>query len=178
DIRELKDQDTVILDESYIISMFKEPIPINDPDKGMGSILSDELLYSDEYVYWDRNKKLNMLILFQKKQDRPVYYNENGIVFIFLNEDNEAIFYTQTVLDQTETNGDKYTLIEPIIAIEKLYNSNELTTGDDITNIDLGFHTRIPPKGGVQVFSPTWRVTVNGEKNYFVNAIEGLVSSS
>src|SRR5699024_1600258 len=115
---------------------------------------------------------------FQTKKDRQIYYNENGIVLIFLNEEDEATFYTQTMLEQTETNGDKYTLIEPIKAIEKLYNSNRLRTGDNITSIDMGFHTRIPLEGGVQVFSPTWRVAVNEEKNYFVNAIEGRVYSS
>lgn len=169
-----------IIDGSLIISTFKKPVPV--PEEGSGSDIksafSDELLDIDDYRFWSWNEELNMLIFFQEKKDRPIYYNENGIIFIFLNDDDEAVFYTQTMLEEMEANGDKYTLIEPIKAIEILYDSNELQTDDDISSVGMGFHTRIPLESGVQVFSPTWRVTVNGDRNYFVNAIEGIVYSS
>ncbi|HLQ71758.1 MAG TPA: two-component system regulatory protein YycI [Bacillota bacterium] len=169
-----------IIDGNLIVSSFKEPISI--PENGSGSdiksIFSDELLNIDDYRFWSWNKELNMLIFFQEKEDRPIYYNENGIIFIFLNDDDEAIFYTQTMLEKMEANGDKYPLIEPIKSIEILYDFNELQPDDVISGIGMGFHTRLPLESGIQVFSPTWRVTVNGDRNYFVNAIEGIVYSS
>src|SRR5690625_7702747 len=84
-------------------------------------------------------------------------------------------FYTQTMLGEEDARQDKSSLIKPIKAIELLYNANELRTGEEITKVDIGFHTRAPRPSGVQVFVPAWTVTVNDERDYFVNAIEGWV---
>src|SRR5699024_3258245 len=54
----------------------------------------------------------------------------------------------------------------------------ELSSGDNITRVNIGFHTRVPFESGVQVFAPIWKVDVNDEKNYFVNAIEGFIFST
>src|SRR5699024_11109848 len=175
-----KDQSPVVVDDDRrVISTFKDPIsiPVDESDEDIKRAISNDITDADQYTYWARNEELNVLIFFQKKEDKPIYYNENGIIFVFLNDDDEATFYTQTMLEETETSSEEYSLIEPIKAIESLYNSNELQTGDEISSIDMGFHTRIPLESGVQVFSPTWRVTVNDDNNYFVNAIEGIVYS-
>lgn len=175
-----KDQSPVVVDDDRrVISTFKDPIsiPVDESGEDIKRAISNDITDADQYTYWGRNEELNVLIFFQKKEDKPIYYNENGIIFVFLNDDDEATFYTQTMLEETETSSEEYSLIEPIKAIESLYNSNELQTGDEISSIDMGFHTRIPLESGVQVFSPTWRVTVNDDNNYFVNAIEGIVYS-
>src|SRR5699024_9741688 len=80
-------------------------------------------------------------------------------------------------LGETQPRAGKKTLIKPIKAIETLYKANELRSGDEITRVDIGFHTRVPLANGVQVFVPTWKVQVNNEQDYFVNAIEGFVFS-
>lgn len=183
DLGDLKNQESTVIDDRLIVSEFKDPVslPLDEDDSDVFSELSDMLLYSDEYEYWGWDESLNMLILFQEQNDRPIYYNENGIIFVFLNDDNEAVYYTQTLLEDEQTTEDEYALIKPMEAIETLYNSNELSDGDDITNVSMGFHTRIPlesGESGVQVFSPTWRLSVNDDSNYFVNAIEGLVYPS
>lgn len=172
----LKNQETAVIDDQYIISEFKDPvsIPVGESSSDITDELSDLLIYGDDYEYWGRDESLNMLVLFQEKNDQPIYYNKNGIILVFLNDDDEAIFYVQTMLDDVDTDDDEYTLIKPMKAIETLYDSNELKAGDDVTNINMGFHTRVPMEDDVQVFSPTWRVTVNEGSNYFVNAIEGL----
>ena len=83
------------------------------------------------------------------------------------------------MLGETEQIGEKRKLIKPIRAIETLYDdANELKSGDDITNVNIGFHTRVPFETGVQVFAPIWKVNVNSEKDYFVNAIEGFIFST
>lgn len=165
---------------NVVISVFKKPvkIPENETDEGIESIVKGSIIFPDEYKFWDWNKEMNVLILFQEKIGRPVYFNQNGVILVFLNDDNEMVFYTQTVLGDAKEREDKKKLITPIKAIETLYNANELSSGDKVTEIDIGFHTRVPLANGVQVFVPAWKVSVNDNKNYFVNAIEGWIFSS
>lgn len=165
---------------NVVISVFKKPVkvPENETEEGIESIVKASIIFPDEYRFWDWNKEMNVLILFQEKIGRPVYFNQNGVILVFLNDDNEMVFYTQTVLGDAKEREDKKKLITPIKAIETLYNANELSSGDKVTEIDIGFHTRVPLANGVQVFVPAWKVTVNDNKNYFVNAIEGWIFSS
>ncbi|WP_163969302.1 two-component system regulatory protein YycI [Oceanobacillus halotolerans] len=183
DLSELEDRDDITyttIDGTILAAQLEDTIVI--PPEGsevfIRDIISSYVLHSDEYVYWGKNDNLNAYVFFQEKNDRPVYYNQNGMILVFFNEDNEMISYTQTMLGEADTRGDAKTLIEPIKAIETLYDTNEFYSGDTITTIDIGFHTRVPLENGVQVFAPTWKVTVNDTRNYFVNAIEGLSFSS
>lgn len=165
---------------NFVVSSFEEPIEISEDESNekIESIVKSSVVFPEEYLFWDWNKEMNILIFFQEKSDRPVFFNQNGVILVFLNDQNEMIFYTQTVLGDAESREEKKKLITPLKAIEALYDSNELYSGDEITEVYLGFHTRMPLANGVQVFVPTWKVTVNDEKNYFVNAIEGRIFSS
>ncbi|MDY0394694.1 two-component system regulatory protein YycI [Virgibacillus halophilus] len=62
-------------------------------------------------------------------------------------------------------------------AVGKLYENNQLNSGDEVSEIKIGYHTVVPLTNGVQVFAPTWKLTVNDKRSYFVNAIEGVVIS-
>lgn len=180
-LNDLKNQrTTTVINKSFIVSQFDQPIGIteNHSQKEIEQLVEDMFIYSDNYIFWDWNKELNVLIFFQEKMDRPVYFNSGGLVLIFLDDQNEMTFYIQTMLGDEDSRRERESLIEPIKAIETLYNNNELHSGDDITQVDIGFHTRVPLEDGIQVFVPTWKVTVNGEKRYFVNAIEGFIFSS
>ena len=99
-------------------------------------------------------------------------------MLLFLNDQDEISFFTQTMLGEEESRQDKRSLIDPMKAIETLFNANELRFGEEVTKVDIGLHSRVPLADGVQVFVPAWKVTVNNERNYFVNAIEGFVFSS
>lgn len=173
-------QEVILANESFIVSQFdKHPkIPLDGSNKEIEEAVKELINFPDDYKFWDWNKEMNVLIFFQLEKDRPVYFNRNGLVLAFLNDQNEIVFYTQTMLDESEPRQEKKKLIKPIQAIETLYTSNELHTGDDITRIKMGFHTRVPSTHGVQVFVPTWKITVNKSRNYFVNAIEGFVFMS
>src|SRR5690625_6022415 len=92
---------------------------------------------------------MNVIIYFQTKMDRPIYFNQNGLVLLFVNNKNEITYYTQTKLGDTETLAEKRELIEPIKEIETLYNGNELNQGDDITSVKIGFNTRVSFEGVV-----------------------------
>src|SRR5699024_12171205 len=92
--------------------------------------------------------------------DRPVYYNQNGVVIAILNDDNEMVSYVQTMLGDEEALADKRQLIKPLTAIEKVYEEGELHQGDEVSKVNIGFHTRVTFDGGVRVFAPTWRIEI------------------
>lgn len=172
-------QKPLLLNKTFIISRVKEQVQIEkgtSPDD-IEEMIRQLIIYPDDYTYWDWNEDLNILIFFQNKNDRPVYFNRNGMILVFLDDKNEVAFYTQTMLGEEDARQDKKTLIEPFKAIETIYDAHELHPGDDVKKVEIGFHTRVPLENGVQVFVPTWKVTVNDDKNYFVNAIEGFVFS-
>jgi len=181
ELGQLKNQrTTTIINKRLIISQFDKPIAIaeNQSDEDIYELLGNSFLYSDEYVFWNWNKDMNVLMFFQKELDRPIYFNNNGLVLVFLDENDETLFYIQTMLGEVESRRDQQSLIRPIDAIETLYDNHELFQDDEITKIEIGFHTRVPLDDGIQVFVPTWKITVNHERRYFVNALEGFVFAS
>lgn len=176
---DFSNQESIILDDNFIISEYKDPIKIpTDATSGtLSSLIKNDMLYSEEYEFWSWNEQFNVLVFFQEKNERPIYFNRNGIILVFLNEKNEAISYVQTMLGDTEEAEDKKSLIQPIKAIETLYLTNQLNAGENVSNMKMGYHTRVPLADGIQVFVPTWKVSIDEERNYFVNAIEGFTFS-
>ena len=175
----LSNQRTTVTNNNFIFSIFEKPVKIPDGDlEIIDGFVKKLIIYPDEYELWHWNKDINVLIFFQKENEQPIYFNQSGIILAFLNDDDELIYYTQTLLGEPDSLHDKKTLLKPLEAIEVLYNANELRPGDEISKVDIGFHTRVPSTDGVQVFVPAWKVTINDEKNYFVNAIEGFIFAS
>lgn len=180
----LNGQQSRIIEDKLIFSSFNKPIPLpqNGEAKDIESLVKKHVIHPGEYKLWTWDKKLNVLLLFQKKNDRPVYFNQNGMILVYLNEKNEMIGYAQTMLGKQEkTKSEEKTLIKPMKAVEILYKSNQLRSGDEIKKADLVFYTRVPLRNGVQVFVPTWKIVVKHEKetkSFFVNAIEEFVIPS
>lgn len=180
DLVSIKGQHPLIYNNYFVISKLDKPlsVPADMTTEAMVGLLQGTVYGGDEYTYWGHDEELNVLIYFQNKHGQPVYYNQNGLVLLFLDEEDKVSFYTQTMLGDADTLSENKKLIKPMQAIEVLYSANELSTNDDITSVSIGFHTRIPLESGVQVFAPVWRVNVNGEKNYFINALEGLTNTT
>ncbi|MCJ0931549.1 two-component system regulatory protein YycI [Virgibacillus halodenitrificans] len=179
-LADLDKQYVEVIDKNLIVSKFEEPIAI--PDKAQSADISklvkSHIIHPEDFTFWGWNKDRNALLFFQEKENRPIYFNENGMLLVYLNKDNEMEYYTQTMLGEAEEQGDLRTLTKPMKAIEILYNANELYAEDNITNTEIGYHTRIPLANGKQVFAPTYKITVNDERNYFINAIEGHIFAS
>lgn len=175
-----KDQVTRVVQNDLIVSQVEDKVSISDSvtDEQIEQIFSQLVYFSDEYSFWNWNKDKNVLIFFQNKFDRPVYYNQNGLVLLFLNDDNELQFYIQSMLGEAESLAEKRKLMEPMQAIETLYRANELSFDSHINKVNIGFHTRVPADTDVQVFAPIWKVKVNEETDYFINAIEGFIFST
>lgn len=175
-----KEQKTTIVQNDLIVSEIDEQIKINESagTEQIERIFSQLVYFAEEYSFWNWNKDENVLIFFQNKFDRTVYYNQNGLVLLFLNDDNEVQFYIQTMLGEAESLAEKRKLMEPMQAIETLYRANELSFDSHINKVNIGFHTRVPFETDVQVFAPIWKVKVNEERDYFINAIEGFIFST
>lgn len=173
---------TEVIDNYFIVSQLEDPLPVAPGTSGekISELVKSYLLFPEQYRYWGWNKELNVLIFFQKINDRTVYFNQNGLVLAFLNESNEITHLTQTMLGEAAPQGELQTLIQPIRSIEALYKQSYLNADEKVTgDVVLGYYARMRAEGN-QVFAPTWKITVNGEsngeRNYFVNAIEGLAS--
>lgn len=184
ELKKLKNQDAEVISNNFIISKFDDPVslPSQLKKEDIDSFMKDYTLFPDDFEYWGRNEEMNVLIFFQKQADRPVYFNQHGLLLVYLNDDDKMSFYTQTMLDDPKSQGEKKTLNKPEQAVETLYKRNHLYPDDEVSSVKMGYYTRILSEG-VQVFAPTWKVSVKEEKEdkqrvYFVNAIEGLVLDS
>ncbi|MFD1362673.1 two-component system regulatory protein YycI [Lentibacillus salinarum] len=177
---DLDNQQAEVVNQHLILSRFEEPVAIpEDADNRLiNELVESRVLSPEHYTFGGWNKDMNVLIFFQQQNELPIYYNYSGILLVYLNDDNEMLFYTETMLDDDVSPSEEQSLIEPIKAIQALFDSNRLQSGDEITDVNMGFHTRIPLESGEQVFSPTWTITVNDEANFYVNAIENLIISS
>lgn len=173
-------QQVETINNNLIISRFDEPIPLPNDGKQeqIAKGIASFILSLNNYQFWGWNEELNIMVFFQQKNDRPVYFNQNGMILVFLNDANEMDFYTQTMLGEPESQGSKKSLISPLKAVETLYKNNEFRSGDEKITAEIGFHTMVPLENGIQVFAPTWKITVNNERNYFINAIDGVIFSN
>ncbi|GGJ56142.1 two-component system regulatory protein YycI [Virgibacillus salexigens] len=178
-IEGLKNQDAQIIDNNLIVSHFEEPVPIpeNASEGSIAQQVKSYTAFTDEFTYWGWDQQSNILIFFQTKNDRPIYYNRFGSLLVYLNEDNEMVYYTQATLGKDEELGGAKNLSKPISAISTLFRDNQIVQGDEVTFIENGYYTRIESDTGTQVFAPNYRITVNDEKNFFVNAMELFVST-
>ncbi|MFZ3577703.1 two-component system regulatory protein YycI [Virgibacillus sp. DJP39] len=178
-IKGIKKQTTAVINNDFIISKLNEPFPINQDasnDEIVGLVKKElEIISQESYVFWNWNEEMNVLVFFQEKKARPIYFNQNGMLLVFLNEKNEISFYTQSLLGEVVDKKEQVPLVKPLTAINVLYQKNSLISGEEVTAIDIGFYTRLADPDGPQVFAPTWKVSVDGERSYFVNAIEGYI---
>lgn len=179
DLNELDNMDgqkIEVFDNSKITAEIESAgsIPDNATDEVIEDLVQSYVLYGEEYSLWGWNEEFNILVFFQSKEGRDIFYNENGLLLVYLNENNEMTHYTQTILGESEVQGDLVALNQPTQVIGILYKGNYLYRDDNVSEVKMGYYSRISAEG-IQVFAPTWKVTVNKERNHFVNAIEGIV---
>ncbi|GIO28245.1 two-component system regulatory protein YycI [Ornithinibacillus bavariensis] len=177
-IESQENQEIRIVNNSFILGKFKKTIaiPENATDEDIERLISSTVYLGNEYKfeYWDEES--NVLVFFQViKDDRPVYYNQNGMIMIYLNDKNEMIAYTQSLLGEPSPINDEKTLITPLKAIYTLYENRLLLSYDEATEVEMGYHSMLPLESGTQVLVPTWKITINDTKERFVNAAQRYV---
>ncbi|MCF3943982.1 two-component system regulatory protein YycI [Oceanobacillus alkalisoli] len=179
ELDELEEQTTEVFNNNMIISEWNSPIQLSKDmtNEGLETAILPHVLYGNEYTISEWNEELNILMFFQVKEKSPIYYNENGLLLVYLNDDNEATHYSQTILGEVEVEDGPVQLNQPTQVIGQLFKANYLQRGDNVSRIQIGYYSRISAEG-IQVFAPTWKVTVNESRDHFVNAIEGLIYES
>lgn len=171
----LSNQQQLIINEYLLISRFENPVTINmDESESYQETLSNLILNSQSYTYWGKDTATNTLIFFQT-MEYPIFYNKNALLLIQLNDDGEMVQYIQTMLEEEDDETeDPETLNSQMNAVSTLYHKEDaLETGDEVTDVNLGYHNLTSLPNGEQVLNPTWNVKVNESENYFINAIEG-----
>src|SRR5699024_1061907 len=75
-----EDQEAELISNNFIVSLFDKPIKIssNASNEQIEEVMEKRFIYPDEYEFWSWNKEKNILVFFQKKLNRPIYYNRNG----------------------------------------------------------------------------------------------------
>jgi len=166
-------------DGTILLSELEESIPIDveGSNEDITTKVKEQILYGDNYEYWGYNEESNKLLFFQSYKNNPIFFNKSGVVIVFLNENQEMNRYVQTMLDDFNNTGEKQDLIKPKQAAITLFSRNELYNGDNVSDMNLGYYTLVPLSNGLQVFAPTWKILVNGERQYYVNAMEGQLIS-
>lgn len=178
----LEDQSPVIRKDGTIIeSTLDEPIEISDkfiPE--LNNFIKNHILYGEDYRFWEQSKDDTMIIYYQNYEGKTLFENDNGKLIFNINEENEIDSYSQTYLEEIEKLSKSEKLIQPIKAIEALYDKGLLKPKSSITEPELGYYTLVPPSDTpqVQVLKPAWCFVVsgkNGKEKLFVSAFEGEI---
>ena len=74
-----------------------------------------------------------------------------------------------------DLQGREREMMSSLKAIEVLLNEKIIEINDTVTNVEFGYYSFFSPQGDVQVFAPMWRVSLEDDHTYLVNAIEGTV---
>lgn len=155
----LTNQNIAIINNQTIISEFIEPVSVgldNDESTVMET-LAEFMIYDDVYELWKYDEEENVLLFFQKQNDRTVLFNKAGVLYVKLNKNQEAVSYYQTLLNEVRVQGDEQTVVDPMNAVESVFNSNEVLRPEDhISDRKLAYHSLLALKGEEQVFTPTW----------------------
>lgn len=172
----LKGQEIEIKNDTTIEASFVKPVKLNTTF-GLDEftpILKNHIYQGDQYHFWKSNPMESTVTFYQQFNGKMLYKNLNGELIFYLSEDGEITGYKQTLLEDFEEYSEEETILQPMKAIETLYENGELPFGSKITDVELGYYTLVHLTSS-QVLTPVWRFEVNKEDDLFVNAIEGLI---
>lgn len=163
-------------------------VTLDEPIEVTEDTLQDEvdslIPFSSQYSYWGWNEEEGAAMFFQAVANQTVYFNKGGLLLVNI-EDSEITGYVASLLSfsDEESNVNEFNQsdvnLEPLNAIRTLLDNGYIQPGDEVTSMDIGYHTSFDlapgEENGSQVFTSTWKVTVNGERNHFVYSLYGTV---
>lgn len=180
EIEPIENQSFEIIDDTKLVATFDKPVPILDVEVPLNfeEFALKNIEHGSSYEVWEIDEEDRKAILFQKTNDRFIFYNLNAAITIYWNEDNEVIKYEQAEFIELEEFPESVDLLPEEEAVGALYAKNLLKPNSTITDIILGYSTLVQFTE-TQVFAPTWRVRVKLSdgtiEHYFVNAVEGKI---
>ncbi|MBY0123624.1 two-component system regulatory protein YycI [Bacillus sp. S/N-304-OC-R1] len=151
-----------------------KPYDLNDKFEiaDINSFVKNNILFGDQYRFW--KKEENAITYYQQFDNKVFYHNMSGELTILLNEENDIVSYKQTMLEDIEELSEEEKIIQPLKAIETLYENGSLRPKSKITNVELGYFTFVQTSTS-QVLTPAWRFVINGNEDLFVHAFEGQI---
>ena len=127
----------------------------------------------NEYRFWNYDKSENTITYYQQYEGKVFYNNYDARIILQLNDQNEIISYSQTMLEDISEIKSQ-AILSAHDAILILYKNRLLEKNDEVIDIDLGYYTLVPLKSS-QILAPTWRISIADKEDFFINAVEGHV---
>lgn len=158
-----------------LLVTLEKPLPLNskfEPAE-LSTFIKDNVLYGDNYQFWEKSDKKNTITFFQQYENFPLYNNIYGMITFNISSENKIVSYQQTFLEGIEKLTAKEEILSPLKAIETLHQKGMLRPKSKIT-IEHGYATLIQLAAS-QVLAPTWRIVVDAKESLFVNAFEGQI---
>lgn len=177
DIAKLKGQSSPLKEPGATLQVtLEEPIQLSSKfeQAELTSFVRNDVLYGEQYQFWEKNDKKNTITYFQQYGNMLLYKNISGMITFYINSDNQIYYYEQTYLEDIETLTAKEAILPPLKALEALHQKNLLKPKSKITKIELGYSTLIQLTAS-QALAPTWRFVVDDKESHFVNAFEGQI---
>lgn len=154
-----------VLDKPYELSDKFDTSDVN-------SFVKNNVLFGDQYRFW--KKEENTITYYQQFDDKIFYHNISGELTIYLNEENDIVSYKQSMLEDIEELSEEEKIIQPLKAIETLYENGSIRPKSKITKVELGYFTFVQTSTS-QVLTPAWRFVINENEDVFVHAFEGQI---
>lgn len=175
DLSSLKDQSITIENGNLLKSVLSKPYPLKENwnSNDVNQFVQTHILNGANYTLWNMNKEEHTITYYQGYNNKLFYKNNGGKIEIQLNNKNEIVSYTQTMLEDIKEIKEQE-IITAHEAMVILYKKRLLKSGSNITNVSLGYYTLTPVMSS-QLLTPTWRFKIEGQEDLFVNAVEGHV---
>ena len=147
--------------------MLDKPIEIKDrfEPSDLSNFIKAHVLYGDQYRFWKKSDDGTTITYYQQVDRKILFENFNGELTFYLNEENEVTSYRQTYLEQIEELSEPEKIIQPMQAIETLYENGDLKPKTKITKVELGYYTLVSLSDTTQVLNPAWCFVTDDEEN-------------
>ncbi|WP_062351060.1 two-component system regulatory protein YycI [Bacillus kwashiorkori] len=166
-------QEISIVNETFVQSLLKKPYKLKDEweVKNVDSFVTENVFSGSQYrfSYFDQDNL--SIIYYQTHKNNPFFQNSSGQLTLHLNENKEIISYTQTMLENIKEIKEQQ-ILTAHEAMVTLYKKRLLKSGSEITRVDIGYYTLVPISTS-QLLVPTWRFSIKGQEDLYVNAVEG-----
>ncbi|MEH7386147.1 two-component system regulatory protein YycI [Bacillus sp. JJ1521] len=177
DVKSLKNQVVNIETAGVLKGEFKEPIKISLTDHmKIQQFVKEHLLAGEKYTVWSVDEEAGTIVLVQQHNNYKVFgqsLNISGVIYLYVNDDHEAIAYEQTVIPEFQ-EYELEELIPPLKTLANLLNNHHLKSGSHVSKVEIGYYPLLPYSES-QLLAPTWHVVIDDEIEIYVNAIEGQI---
>lgn len=139
-------------------------------------VLSDQVMFGEEYSFVGYDEESRRFIFNQQVDDLPIADGTSEIS-LYVNEVGEIYAYQQTYAGPATRQGNALQLIDGSRAIEILFLNNEIRQGSTVQKPILTYRRALHLED-LSMYSPVWVIDVkrSSERNTFrVDAVSGTI---